>query len=417
MAQVFEYALTNSKGMKKVVSFKGLEFPIVIAPTLHGEPLLTAQAFYYMSSLESAARIRFEKDELIPKHNSDQELEQRFEYIIDNYLFEYSKKHPEERITSKITDLKYWKNKSNTYLGYDEQNTQALALDTLNDDSIIEVSNDDRPTKGHWMDWCLVSNYTTEYIDYYVKSMQSVLNMKVRVETKDHEDLGTGKFVLPLVQVDNGILTYYQACMLEVLGPYRLDVKNGFVVVSRGFNSDGNFALPLEEIRADKYYDADLLSYYFAAIREHLPISKFRCFYNVLEYFFEVAPQELGEQAKNEREQISCVVRWIASAGSIKSFIESQDESFARKIEMDLIASSGVRINAVDLSMPKLEQRISEWLYAIRCAIVHSKKTKKGKVAARLVPYSEDETIAELAVPIIQQLAILCIEKDGEVQV
>jgi hypothetical protein len=129
-----------------------------------------------------------------------------------------------------------------------------------------------------------------------------------------------------------------------------------------------------------------------------------------------VAPKELGEQAKNEREQISCVVRWIASPGSIKNFIDSQGESYARKIEMDLISSSGVRIYAVALSLPNLEQRISEWLYAMRCAIVHSKRTRKGKVQARLVPYSEDETIAELAAPIIQHLAILCIGKDGEVQ-
>lgn len=417
MALSFEYALTNSKGMKKVVSFEGLEFPIVIAPTLHGEPLLTAQALYYLSRMESAARIRFEKHELVPKHNSDQELERRFEYIIDNYLFEYSKKHPQEQITSKITVLKYWKNDWHTYVGYDENNTLALALDTLNDDSIVEVSNDDFPAKGHWNDWCLVSNYTRKYIDAYVNSMQSVLNKTVRVETKDHDELGTGKFVLPLVQVDDGILTYNQACMLEVLQPHRLDTKNGLVFVPRGFKSDGNFELPLEEIRTEKYYDPDLLSYYFAAVREHLPISKFRCFYNVLEYFFEVAPKELGEQAKNEREQLSCVVRWIASPGSIKNFIDSQSESYAQKIEMDLISSSGVRINAVALSLPNLEQRISEWLYAMRCGIVHSKRTRKGKVEARLVPYSEDETIAELAVPIIQHLAILCIEKDGEVQI
>jgi hypothetical protein len=35
---------------------------------------------------------------------------------------------------------------------------------------------------------------------------------------------------------------------------------------------------------------------------------------------------------------------------------------------------------------------------------------------ARLVPYSDDENIAEIAIPIIQHLAILCIEKDGEIK-
>lgn len=403
--------------MRKVVSFEGLDFPIVIAPTLHGEPLLTAQALYYLSRMESAVRIRFEKPEFIPKHNSPQELERRFEYIIDNYLFAYSKKHPQEQITSKITDLKYWRNDGRTYLGYDENNTLALALDTLNDESVIDVSNDDMPSKAHWNDWCLVSNYTNEYVDRYVSSMQSILNKTVKVETKDHEELGTGEFMLPLVRVDEGILTYYQARMLNLLQPHRLDVKNGLAIVSRGLKSDSNFMLPLEEIRAEKYYDADLLSYYFAAVREHLPISKFRCFYNVLEYFFEEAPKNLGEPARIEREQISCVVRWIASPGSIKKFIDAQGKSFARRIETDLIPSTGVTIKAVALSSPNLEERISEWLYAIRCAIVHSKKTRKGNAEARLVPYSEDEKLAELAIPIIQHLAILCIEKDCEVQI
>ncbi|MFZ6772889.1 hypothetical protein ACO0LB_09230 [Undibacterium sp. SXout7W] len=417
MAQNFEYALTNSSGMKKVVSFDGLEFPIIIAPTLHGEPLLTSQALYYLSRMESAVRIRFEKSELIPQHKSDRELERRFEYIIDNYLFEYSKKHPQEQVTSKITDFKYWRNDGYTYLGYDENNTLALALDTLNDDSIIEVSNDDLPTKDAWNDWCLVSNYTNEYIETYVNSMQSLLKKTVKVEIKDHEELGTGKFELPLVRVDDGILTYYQARMLEVLQPHRLDVKNGQVLISRGFKSDSNFTLPLEEIRASKYFDADLLSYYFAAVREHLPISKFRCFYNVLEYFFDEAFKELGEVAKTEREQISCVVRWVASPGDIKKFINSLDGFYKKNIEADLVTSSRVKINAVNISQPNLEQRISDWLYAIRCAIVHSKKTRKGNIEARLVPYSEDEKIAYLAVPIIQHLAILCIDRDGEVQI
>ena len=114
---------------------------------------------------------------------------------------------------------------------------------------------------------------------------------------------------------------------------------------------------------------------------------------------------------------MSCVVRWIATPGLIKKFIDSQGESYAKKIEKDLIPSTGSTIKAVALSSPNLEERISEWLYAIRCAIVHSKKTRKGNTEARLVPYSEDEKLAELAIPIIQHLAILCIENDGEVQV
>ncbi len=160
-----------------------------------------------------------------------------------------------------------------------------------------------------------------------------------------------------------------------------------------------------------------MLSYYFAGVREHLPISKYRCYYNVLEHFFEEAPKALGEAAKNEREQISCVVRWVALPEKLKSFIHLQGASYKQAIEHDLSTSSGVKVKSISVSSYNLEQDISEWLYAIRCAIVHSKKTRKGNIEARLVPYSEDENIAELAVPILQYLAILCIDTDGEIKI
>lgn len=415
MAINFELALTNSTDMFKVVSFEGLEFPIVIAPTIHGEPLLTTQALYFVNKLESAVRIRFENPKDIPNHNSNEELERRFEYIIDNYLFEYSKLHPSERLTSKITNLKYWKNEGHTYLGYDENNTLALALDTLNDDSILDVNNVDHPDKGYWTDWCLVKNYANEYIEDYVKSMESLLNKTVNVITKDHDELGTGEFTITLVQVDKSILNYYQATMLDLLVPGNLKEKDGQVFVSRGFNSDNNFYLPIEKIQAKKYYDADLLSYYFAGVREHLPISKFRCFYNVLEYFFDDAPQKIGENVKNERDMISCVVRYFTTAQYLENFIKSKGSNYCKNIQADLMTSSGVKINALNTSVANLEKNISQWLYDIRCAIIHSKKTRKGNIETRFVPYTNDEKLVELAIPIIQQIAILCIEKDGEI--
>lgn len=412
MAINFEYPLTNSLGMRKVVSFEGLEFPIIIAPTLHGEPLLTTQAFYFLSRLESAAKIRFENPNSIPEHDSQEKLERRLEYVIDNYLFEYSRKYPDERLTSKITNLKYWKNDGLTFLGYDNNNTIALALDTLNDESIINVSNEDFPNKDYWNDWCLVANYTNEYIENYINSMKNLLDKKVNVETVNHDELGTGKFELPLVQLDESILTYHQALMLEVLSTGNIQEKDGKVIISRGIKMSGDFSLPLEKMNVNKYYDAELLSYYFAGVREHLPISKFRCFYNVLEYLFEEAPTQLGERAKNEREQISCVVRWVSANFSILNFIESKGEKYKNKVQEEMIPSSGVKINALPISPLDIERNTAKWLYDIRCAIIHSKKTIRGNVDARFVPYSNDEKLADIAIPIIQQLAILCIEKD-----
>jgi len=415
MAINFEYPLTNSEGMEKVISFEGLEFPIVISPTLLGEPLLTAQAFYYLNKLESVAKIRFEKEEDIPSHNSRIELERRIEYIIDNYLFAYSKKHPFEHITSKITNFKYWKNDGYTQIGYDNNNTKALALDVLNDDSIIEVSSEDKPSKEDWNDWCLVSNYTSEYLENYIDNMKSLLDKKVDLETDNHEELGTGKKTLPLITVDKSILNYHQALMLDVISSDNLRKKDNSVIISRGMESNNNFILPLETFNVDKYYDAELLSYYFAGIREHLPISKFRSFYNVVEYFFEEAPSKIGVKAKYEREQLKCVIKWIVGDKSLLDIIFSMKNLDLSNIQRNMETSSGTRIKGLNLiSNKEIEESLATWIYEIRCAIIHSKKTRKGKVESRFVPYSFDEEIVSVSIPILQKLAVMCIEKESE---
>ena len=415
MAINFEYPLTNSEGMEKVISFEGLEFPIVISPTLLGEPLLTAQAFYYLNKLESVAKIRFEKKEDIPSHNSKIELERRIEYIIDNYLFAYSKKHPFEHITSKITNFKYWKNDGYTQIGYDNNNTKALALDVLNDDSIIEISSEDKPSKEDWNDWCLVSNYTSEYLENYIDNMKSLLDKKVDIETDNHEELGTSKKTLPLITVDKSILNYHQALMLDVISTDNLRKKDNLVIISRGMESSNNFTLPLETFNVDKYYDAELLSYYFAGIREHLPISKFRSFYNVVEYFFEEAPSKIGVKAKYEREQLKCVIKWIIGEKSLLDIIQSMKDLDLSNIQRNMETSSGTRIKGLNLiSNKEIEESLATWIYEIRCAIIHSKKTRKGKVESRFVPYSFDEEIVSVSIPILQKLAVMCIEKESE---
>ena len=112
---------------------------------------------------------------------------------------------------------------------------------------------------------------------------------------------------------------------------------------------------------------------------------------------------------------ISCVVRYFAASFPLETLFKSKGTNYLDEIQKELISSTGVKIKALNISPLDLKQNLSNWLYDIRCAIVHSKKTRKGNVESRFVPYSNDEKIVELAVPIIQQLAILCIEQDGEV--
>jgi hypothetical protein len=278
MAITYSYQLDNSKGLNKVVIFEGLDFPIVICPVMHGEPLLTSQAFYYLEQLESIVKIRFQKGDDIPEHKNEIELERKFEYIIDNYLFMYSKRHPDEKLSSKTTEYKFWKNTGHTYLGYDMNGTHALALDAANDSTIVDIKDELNPNKDYWQDWCLISNYTNEIFANYLNSMKSVIGNQVEVETNDHDELGSGEFLLPLLQCSRGLLDYHQAGMLDVIDAEHIDTSKQSVEISRGFPSKNNFELPLEVFKVEKKYDADLLSYYFAGVREHLPISKFRCF-------------------------------------------------------------------------------------------------------------------------------------------
>lgn len=412
----YEYALTGAEGISKVLYFEGLDFPIVIAPTIHGKPLLTTQAFYYLEQLESVVKIRFENETRnnIPEHNSRHELEHKFEYIIDNYLFEFSKKYPTLGITSKITDLKYWED-GFTYQGYDQNLTQSLTLDTLNDHSIIDVKNEDLPNKDYWNDWNLVANYTDDYVEKYISSMSSVIFKNVDIQVEDHEELKSGNFNLPLLRPSKGLLNYHQACMLETISFYKMTLQSDKILVSRGMKSANNFYLPVETFRVEKLYDSDLLSYYFAGIRERLPISKFRRFYNVLEYLFEAAPEELGVRARTEREQLSAVVQWVTTNESITSFISNGvGGRYQEAIQRDLVSSSGINVTSLTLSSSNAVHEVARWLYDIRCACMHSKKTYRGKKSARFVPYSSDEDLVGLAIPIIQKLSILCIEKDGE---
>jgi hypothetical protein len=95
----YDFQLTNSMGLGKIVFFSGLQFPMVISPSLIGEPLLTAQAFYFLERLECVARVRFESSDDMPTAESEEEQMQKIEYVIDNYLeMGREKKHWKEKL-------------------------------------------------------------------------------------------------------------------------------------------------------------------------------------------------------------------------------------------------------------------------------------------------------------------------------
>src|SRR5271165_7023149 len=188
MPHMLEFQLTNSRGLGRVIYCHGLETPVIIAPTVHGEPLLTAQAFYYLEELEAVARLNTE--EISGEHHATEEhLVRRCEYIIDNYLFAYSVKHPESQLSTRVTDFKYWEYGGELYRGYDQNHTKALALDWLNDETIQSIENEDNSTKMTWADWCLITTYTDEPFSVFKRAMQESIRKYVEVETENHEYL------------------------------------------------------------------------------------------------------------------------------------------------------------------------------------------------------------------------------------
>ena len=317
MADCFLMPLTNSRGLGKIVFFSGLKFPIVITPSLMGEPMLTSQAFYFLERVDSAAAMRFESPADIPS-------EREMEYVIDNYLFEYSKRYPDSKITSKLTEFVYWRDHPDDhYNWFDWRLSECLVLDTLNDDTIVECQDPNHPSKECIYDWCLFRTYFQEASEDYQKKLQAAMAIQATVKTQDHSSLGTGTFNLPIIKVSDGLLTRDQAEMFEVIEPGRPKPRSLVCLVSRGMPSESNFWIDQELISVTNYHDEQLLAYYFSAVRDYSPVSQFKNYYNVLEYFFEDAPGKLGVVATKEKEQIDAVLRWAVSPGNLSKQISS----------------------------------------------------------------------------------------------
>lgn len=410
MALIIKAQLSKSRGLAKVIVFHGLEFNIVVHPTIHGEPILTSQAFYYLEQLEAVAEIRFE--------NSDKRLSDgRIEYLIDNYLFKYSTLHDESRMSTKVTEFKYWKDDYNDmYATYDQRNTKVLVLDKYNDESVLSIEPLDAEDDTDFCDWCLVKNYSDSIIDSYVSSMRKLVNKKILIKVlpTSERDGYFGK--IRMIECDEGLLDYHQAHTLDSSFDPRDIVPNQEDIILKAQYDNGNDVyLPVETVHLDKLLNPILLSYYFSGLKEVNPLLSFIGFYNVLEYYFEEAPFLLGKKAKFERDQLECVVSWLVSHKMIYSFINEKGKSFKAKVKEDIKTSSSVKISGFNVDKSKnLVKDLSAWLYLIRCSVVHSKKSRKGKVVSIFEPYSDESQNIMPSIPIVKWLSIACIHKDIE---
>ena len=219
---------------------------------------------------------------------------------------------------------------------------------------------------------------------------------------------------MPIVLPAKGLLDFYQADSLEVINVDYNRIEKDKIRVSRGLSPDDGFSIPKEDIHTTTYYNRDLLSYFFCAIKEKLPIIQFRSFYNVLEFLFEEAPKQMHFNVKTERQQIRCVISWITTKWEVSSFLNSLDSDIVKNLVKPYEIEPGIEIEGLTLSSGHILESIADFIYSYRCACVHSKKTIKGAQSVRLIPYTKDEDRVAYLVPLMQWLSIKCMEKDAK---
>jgi hypothetical protein len=412
----FKMALTNGRGLGTVLFFSGLEKPMVIAPSWTDESMLTRQLFYFVSRQDCVAWVTFDQGDAA-QAESDGTLDKRLESIVDNYLFALSRQRPEWRLTSKLHEYVLRPDMSDDlHFGFDNHNTECLALDRLNDKSIrrFEVEGADGFVEGGFDDFLPLREILDGIRTTYEREILKALSTRVRVTTVDHETLGTGTHVLPIATLAERPLTFDEMDLFRVLKGARSGPEPDRQFVSDGGGTRG-YWIPKITIEHSVTYDPQLLAYYFCALRDPSPIVQFKNYYNVLEFFFDTAAARAGLAANRlESEHLRALIKELMSVADVASLL-APDSSLAASVRSDIRTASGVVIRALDPLASEPVDALAARIYAIRNACVHLKHTRKGQVEARFVPSLDEEKAIEGEVPLMREIAARCIERNGAV--
>lgn len=395
--------LENGIGLSKVVVCSGLNVPAIIHPMVHGEPALTAQAFYYLDHLDTVAQVRFETEQ-------DVLSDDKIEFLIDNYLFEYSKRHPESRMSFKVLEGKFWQDDAHDhYLIADRGLTKVLVADVLNDEAVHSIEAIDPDDTVDLQDWDIGRNYIKDGLDRYIEHVTGVLEKKVMaiIMPSANRDGYMGK--MRVVKPELSLIDYDSAMALTDLSLRQISEQAESVTL--GWR--GDHSLPVERIVATKFHNPVMLSHYFSGLHELNPLKSFVGFYNVLEYYFEEAPGILRKDARTEKLQLECVVELLVTDQEVSGFIGSLGAKKLATIKTDLPTTSGIKISRYD-ETAGAGKDLARWLYEIRCAVVHSKKTRKGQLTPAFEPYTAESQALISVTPVIRWLAVKCIEKDSD---
>ena len=107
------------------------------------------------------------------------------------------------------------------------------------------------------------------------------------------------------------------------------------------------------------------------------------------------------------------MVELLVTDQEVSEFIGSLDTKEIALIKADLPTSSGIKIDKYN-DAAGAGKGLARWLYEIRCAVVHSKKTRKGQLTPTFEPYTAESQALRRVAPVIRWLAVKCVEKDSD---
>lgn len=294
---------------------------MLVHPILHGAPVLTAQAFYYLEELEAVAKIRFENP-------SDSVSNDELEYIVDNYLFAYSKAYPESRISFKVSEGKFWNEEApEFYLDVDQRHTDVLVLGVLNDSNVESVRAIDPSDSVDLQNWDIGRNYAQELFDAYMTAMEKLLEKKVMVLVSPSEERNGYMGKLRVIKTGYGLISRAQAEQLSYISLRSVLPSKTSLPLKPSHLSQTCEFLPVHHFYTSKLHTPILLSHYFSGLKELSPLKTFVGFYNVLEYYFEEAPRFIGRAGSSELSQLKCVIELIITARAAEDFLSNLPEA------------------------------------------------------------------------------------------
>jgi hypothetical protein len=320
--------LSGSKGIGRFVLFKGLKYTVLVKPTVYGNPVLSVQGIYFLEQMKCATHVRDE----------DALSESELEYILDNYLFEFAKQHPETRMAFRVAEGVFWQDDlSSMYHSADQMLTETLALDQLNDKSVLQIDALDPADNIDLNDWDIGANYAKAVLAEYVENISTLLQKKVLVKVMPSEERDGYFGKLRVVRPQALCIDVFQATALENVDPSSLGAThNDDVPTSFRLADSATYGceteLVVEKITATKTYAPILLSHFFSGVKETNPLKAYLAYYNILEYYFEEAPTLLSKNARTELEQLKCVMELLTTEAGVAAKLTSIDLIYALQL-------------------------------------------------------------------------------------